>query len=95
MGRVQTIVHGKLTKDPVQVPDIIDILQDLDSILDLVPFQDFHNLMVLIIQYPAYLGIWQCPIDSKVLEGPWGNAQQFPDLIGLEPLFVVPSVFLL
>ena len=88
MGRVQTAILGKLAKDPVQVLDIVDVPQGLDTVMDLVPFQHFHDLMVFIVQHAAYFGEGQSTVDPKVLKGPRGNPQQFSDLIGFEPFFV-------
>lgn len=66
--------------------DIIDFLQNQSKLVqDLILFQYRHYLMVFVVQHPAYFGKGQCPIDPKVLQGSWRNAQEFSDLIGFEP----------
>lgn len=67
MRWVQSVILGELGKYTIQMLDIIDVLQTLNSVMNLVLFQHLHNLMVLIIEHSPDFGIRQCPIDAKVL----------------------------
>lgn len=54
---VQSAVLGELDKYTIQMFDIIDVLQTLDSVMNLVLFQHLHDLMVLIIEHSPDFGI--------------------------------------
>lgn len=69
VGRVQTAVPGKPAKYPIEMFDVIDVLQNLNPFMDLVLFQDLHDLMVFIIQHTTDLGKWQGPVRSSNFEG--------------------------
>lgn len=85
VGRVQTAVLGKLAKDPIEMFDVIDVSQNLYPVMDLVLFQDLHDLIVFIVQHTPDLGKGQCPVDPQILKGSGRYPEKFPDFIGLEP----------
>jgi hypothetical protein len=50
MGGVQSAVLRKLVEYAIKVLDVIDFLQEpLNSVMDLVLFQNFHDFMVLVV----------------------------------------------
>lgn len=71
MSGVQATVLGNLAKDPVQMGNVIDILQTfLKCGVDLVTLQDFGDFTMIVVEHATNPGIGQCSVDAKVLQGP-------------------------
>lgn len=76
MAGVHTAVPWYNIKEPVQVPDIVYILQTkLKPWIHLIALKHLHDLAMVIVEHPAYPCIGQGPVDTKVLQGPRRNAQ--------------------